>query len=224
MDNLNKYVSNPDLHDTLNATLQNARDISESGKSMATKMDKILDNGSVVSAKAIELTDQATALASESKNLVTKIEGLVDKVEGKVNNFKLPGVPVGTPHVEVRAIRDTHPNYNRVDVNAEIPAFGQDFYVGIFDAFASDKLNFQLGKHYGANTVLRYGAYAGTEGLGVDYRIAPRLGLETNVFNANKPRFDAYMKYELGNGFNTWIGMDRIFDRNGLALGIGFTK
>ena len=226
IESLNSYASDPAMHTSLKTAMDNAVAVSEQGKEIATKTNAMADNGVELTKRAVILTDQAGEVASEAKALLVKIEGLVDKVEGKVDNFKVstPKNPIGAVHAEVRALRDTKPNYNRVDANISIPILGQTIDAGIFDAFASNKLNLQLEKPLGQNAVLRYGAHAGTEGLGVDYSLAPRLRFSADVFNANKPRLDALGKYEFSKGYDLWFGFDRIFDRNGFTIGVGFQK
>ena len=226
IESLNSYVNDPAMHSSLKTAMDNAAAVSEQGKEIATKTNAMADNGVELTKRAVTLTDQAGEVAAEAKALLVKIEGLVDKVEGKVDNVnvKLPKSPVGAIHTEIRALRDTKPNYNRVDANISVPILGQTVDAGIFDAFASNKLNLQLEKPLGQNAVLRYGAHAGTEGLGVDYSLAPRLRLSADVFNANKPRLDALGKYEFRKGYDLWFGFDRIFDRNGFTIGLGFEK
>ena len=226
MDSLNSYVNDPALHGSLKTMMNNGVELSEQGKEIATKTNAMADNGVELTKRAVTLTDQAGEVAAEAKNLLSKLEGLVDKVEGKVDNFnvKTPKNPIGPIKTEIRALRDTRPNYNRVDANVMIPIMGQPVYLGLFDAFGTNKLNLQLGQKLGQNAVLRYGAHAGTEGVGVDYSLAHRLGLTADVFNANKPRFDALAKYEFGKGYDLWFGFDRIFDRNGFTIGVGLEK
>ncbi|MHB8636226.1 MAG: MlaD family protein [Fimbriimonadaceae bacterium] len=226
MDSLNSFVSDPALRGSLKTTMDNAAVLTEQGKQIATKTGVLADNGIELTKHVTTLTDQAGQVAGEAKVLLAKLEQLVDKVDGKVDkiNIKLPKSPIGSVHASIRALRDTKPNYNRVDANFMVPLFGEPVYFGLFDAFASNKLNLQLGKALGKNGVFRYGAYAGTEGLGVDYSLAPRLGLSADVFNANKPRFDALAKYEFTKGYDLWFGLDRIFDRNGFTIGLGIQK
>lgn len=226
IESLNGYVNDPALHNSLKNTLDSAQALAAKGNEIADKTSAIAGNGVELSKRAVALTDQASDIAKEAHALLVKLEGLIDKVGGKVDNFdlKLPKSPIGPIKTEVRALRDTKPNYNRADVNFSMPIFGTPLYFGLFDAFGSNRLNLQVGRPLGRNAVLRYGAYAGTAGLGVDYSLAPRIGLSADVFNANKPRFDALAKYDFGKGYDLWLGFDRIFDRNGFTIGVGVKK
>lgn len=225
---MDAFVGDPNLKKSLNTTLRNAEDISETGKTIAANTTAITRNGIELSKQAISLTQRASEVADEAKALLGKMEGLVDNVSGKVDKFtgKLSGVktPVSGVRTEIDLLRDTKPSYNRLDMNVNAHLFGADTYLGLFDAGGSNKLNFQFGLGLGDSVTARYGFYAGAPGVGVDYRVAPHLSLKTDVYGLNKTRFDALAKIEFGGGFVSWIGFDRIFDRNGITAGVGWEK
>jgi ABC-type transporter Mla subunit MlaD len=227
-------VDDPAVHDSLKTTLQNAASVSETGKAVAENARQITANGVeaskqvvIIANKASEVTDKAGKLADEASNLVKKLENLTDKVAGRVDRVgKIGGGKplVGALQPEVDFFRETKPNYNRADVNLTTSLFGQDVRLGIYDFGARNGLNLQLGKSFAPNAEFWYGLHDGTEGVGVDYRLAPRVALTTDIFGLNNPRFDAYAKFDLGSGFVSWFGLERIFNRNEFAVGVGFQK
>jgi len=218
---LDNFVTDPNLKANLDKTMANAANISEQGKQIASSMQVITQNGQAASANAIALTQQATEVATEAKSLVIKLEGLVDKVEGKFGGLNHKS-PVGTITAESDLFHESNPNHWRTDFNLMVPISGRNLYMGVYDAFETNRLNLQLGSQVSKNLIVRYGAYAGKLGLGVNYQLAPNLGLQGDLFDINNPVLDLKAKYNFGRGFIGWFGYDQIFELNRLTLGVGY--
>jgi hypothetical protein len=120
--------------------------------------------------------------------------------------------------------RESQPGYWRTDVTASVPIQDSTLYLGLYDALASNKLTVELGRNLTDRLGYRYGVYAGTASVGVDYLLAPRLSLRGDEWNINDPRFDLRASYEFGNGFLGWFGVDRVLKDNAFTFGVGVRR
>ncbi len=213
---LNAIVADPELKESLSSVLANANKISESGTRLAANAEAMSKNGVEITDNAVQVSKKVNALADDAKDLFDRLKKAVEKLPKEI---KFP-----TIEAEADVMRETHPDRWRTDLNMKVPAFGNEFYFGFYDAFESNKINLQLGKELGSSALLRYGVYAGKPGLGVDYRLAPRFSLRGDLFGANDTRFDVRARYDFGNGIFGWIGVDRIFRKNAPTIGVGFSK
>lgn len=221
---LDAFVNDPKLREPLNATLANTQQITESGTKIAdsgtriaASTEEIAKNGIVISQKAIEFADKANQLADEAKTTLQKINGVFGK--------KPSAGPLGNISASLDLVRETKPNHWRTDVEATVPLKDTTVHVGLFDAFETNKVTLQLGKQFGGGDgEFRYGIYASKPGVGVDYRLAPRLFARADLFDINNPRADVRMRYEFGNGFYGWLGLDHVLKYNGPVIGVGFRR
>ena len=118
-------------------------------------------------------------------------------------------------------LRQTEPNRFRTDVGVKVDLKDFDIHVGLWDAFESNRINAQIAKPFSLNGEYRYGIYASKPGVGVDYRVASGLYLRGDLFDINNPRFDLRARYEFGNGFYGWLGVDSVFKKNAPTIGVG---
>ena len=105
-----------------------------------------------------------------------------------------------------------------------VPIKDSTLHLGLYDAFESDRLTAQLGRSVTSTFGYRYGVYASKPGLGVDFRLAPRLSLRGDAWDINDPRLDLRASYELGNGFLGWFGVDRVLKDNAITFGVGVRR
>lgn len=213
---LDAIVGDPALKDNLSTILANATKITESGTRLAANAETMSKNGVEVTENAVEVSKKVNALADDAKDLFDRLKKAVEKLPKEI---KFPEI-----RAEANLFRESDPGRWRTDLNMVVPIGGNDVYLGLFDAFESNKINLQLGRRVGPNSVLRYGVYAGKPGVGVDYRLAPQFSLRGDLFGANDPRFDLKARYDFGNGLFGWIGVDRIFRQNAPTIGIGIRR
>ena len=218
VENLNAFVTDTSLRESLKQTAENAAKISDTGTRIAANTEEITKNGIVVSQKAIELADEAKDLARTAKGVLEKLEGVFGK-KGPSAASVLGGV---TGSLDV--IRESNPGHVRTDINVAFPLKDQTIHVGLYDAFESNKINAELGKPLRGGSEFLYGIYASKPAVGVDYRIAPRLFLRGDFFDINHPRADMRARIEFGNGFYGWLGLEQIFRTNAPLVGLGFRK
>lgn len=213
---LDAFANDPAMQQSLKASVANAEAISASGSKIALSAEDIAKNGVVISEKVSTLMDKANDIAEQTQKLLDKLGGVLGKApSGKVlEDFG----------VSLDLNRETKPNRWRTDLEATLPLGDQIVHLGLYDAFESNKITLQLSQPLASQARVRYGIYASKPGVGVDFRLAPKLSLRGDLFDINDPRLDLRAKYEFGKGFYGYIGLDRLFDRNAPTLGIGFRK
>jgi len=219
VENLNAFVSDPALRQSVQQTAANTAKISETGTRIAANTEEITKNGIVVSQKAIELADEAKDLAKSAKGVLERLQGVFGGGKVPSPTSFLSGI---TPSLDL--IRESKPGHLRTDVNVALPLKDQTLHLGLYDAFESNKVNAELGKPIGTYGEFLYGIYASKPGVGVDYRIAPRLFLRGDFFDINNPRADLRARFEFGNGFYGWLGLEQLFRENAPLIGVGFRK
>jgi phospholipid/cholesterol/gamma-HCH transport system substrate-binding protein len=213
---INSFVLDTKLQGDLKETMSNVNKMSDSGTRIAANTEEISKNGITLSAKAIELTDKANAIADEAKAAFEKITGFFTK--GGVK----PTIPKTEAHLDLS--RQSNPGHWRTDLWGRIDT-GKGFVVaGLYDAFESNKAILQMGEPLGKVGDYRYGIFASKPGVGVDFRVAPRVSLRSDLFDINNPHFDLRAHLDFGNGFVGWLGLERIFDRNSIVVGVGIKK
>ncbi|HWA82016.1 MAG TPA: MlaD family protein [Fimbriimonadaceae bacterium] len=216
MVNINSFVTDPKLQANLKDTMANVDKITDSGTRIASNTETISKNGITLSQKAIELADKANSIADEAKAALEKISGFFNK--GGVS----PSLPKVEGHLDLS--RQSDPGHWRTDLYGRFD-IGKGFLdAGLYDAFESNKVILQVGEPLGRLGDYRYGIYASKPGVGVDFRVAPRVTLRTDLFDINNPRFDLRTQFDFGNGLTGWLGFERIFDRDAFVAGVGIKK
>ncbi|MBX3119631.1 MAG: MCE family protein [Fimbriimonadaceae bacterium] len=219
-----EMVNDPKMRDSLNNTVGNVEKITDSGTRIAENTEKmtkdgtlISENGVKISENVVELTKKANELADEAKAVLEKLQKFFDKVPS--------GGPVKGLTTDMSLSREQDPNHWRTDLSATLPVGGGgSVTLGLWDAFESNKITAQYGRPLNSSLQYRYGIYASKPGVGVDYRLAPRLSLRGDLFDINDPRFDLRARIDFGNGLYGWVGADRIFDKSAFTIGVGIRK
>ncbi|MDR3689032.1 MAG: MlaD family protein [Fimbriimonas sp.] len=227
---MNQLVNDPKLRDPMSRTASNIADITNTGKSIAGNTAEMTKNGvaitanaAIVSKKAIVLTDKATEIATKATEIEDQLKGVLDKVGGFFN--KAPSskdIPKITTEMDL--MRQTKPGYWRTDVDFSFPMSDSTLHFGLFDALESNKFTVELAKPVNQRFSYRYGIYASTPSIGVDYLLAPRWSLRGDAWSINDPRLDLRASYEIGNGLIGWFGVDRTLKENALTFGIGVRR
>ena len=228
--NLNKLVNDPQLRGPMAQSMSNVADITNTGKTIANNVADITKNGTtisenaaVVSKKAIVLTDKATEIATKASEIEDQLKGVLDKVGGffnkAPNSRDLPKITT-----EMDLMRSSQPGYWRTDVMFGVPLQDSTIKFGLYDALNSNKLTVELAKPVTSRLTYRYGIYASSPSIGVDYLLAPRWTLQGDAWNINASRLDVRTGYDMGNGLIGWLGIDRFFHDNAFTFGIGVRR
>ena len=212
---LDDLISDKGTQGDIKDTIHNTAQISDSGTRIAQSTETIAKNGVEVSAKAVDIANKASALADEAKSTLEDIRS----VFGKGARPK----PLGFTG-EMDVLHQSDPEYWRTDVNFSTKVKDTSYYIGMWDAFESNKLIIQLGHDVGRGLSYRYGIYAAKPGVGVDYHFNDRLALRGDLFDFNDPRLDLKMRISMGKGVYGWLGADRILDHARPTIGIGVQK
>lgn len=218
MVSLNNFVNDPKMKDSLNSMLANANKMTESGTKIAANAEEMSKNGIVITEKTSKLLDQASEIAAEAKALMSKLGKTFEKASG------IGGLALGAISATMDLNRETKPDRYRTDFEAQIPYGDKKIHLGLWDAFESNKLTLQLSQPLAPKLNVRYGIYASKPGVGVEYQLARGLFLRGDLFDINDPRADLRARYEFGNGFYGYLGVNRLFDRNAATVGIGIRK
>lgn len=218
VEDLRAMANDPKMRGAIDETLANVKVMSESGTKIAADAEIMARNGVAISEEAKTLMGKANALADQVDELIRKFNRTVDDL---TKGGKTLGQGI---QAEATMTAESKPGRLRVDVNAIVPIGKERLSVGLWDAFESNRINAQLIREVRSGLDLRYGAYAGKPGLGVDYALAPRAGVRADVFGLNDPRFDLRFRYDFGKGVSGWAGMERIFERNAPSVGVSVRR
>ena len=216
---LRAYTSDEEIKDSLKSTLENFETMSESGVKIASDAEVMSKNGIDISEQTKELLIKANNLADEVSKALEDLKGTVKNITEGAGNNLIPDIGV-----EADLIRESEPGRIRSDVNLMIPIGEQTVMFGMYDAFESNKLNLMLQKPWNNQLDFRYGVYASKPGVGVSYSVAPKLSLRSDLFGLNDPQFDFRMRYDFSKDIHGWFGVERIFERNSPAFGIGIRR
>jgi len=235
---LNKLINDPSLRGPASQSAANIAEITKTGTKIAENTEQITRNGieiskngieisknvSTISAKAITLTDQANEIAKNAIEIEQQLKGVLERVGGFFGTRPKGAGGLSRLSTQLDLMRQTDPGYWRTDISFNYPLADSTLHLGLFDAFETNRLTVQLGKPVTNSFSYRYGIYASKPGIGVDYRLAPRLSLRGDAWDINNPRLDLRASYDFGNGLIGWFGMDRVFNRNAPTIGIGIRR
>lgn len=221
---MNALLTDPQLRGPMNEIMANAKTMTDTGTRIAANAEQMSVDGKEITAKASLLADKALTLADKMNELADDMKELLGKAKGAVDKIGQQASKLGPIDVTMSGFRETRPNRNRAEVDVKVPYAGTNYHIGLYDAFESNKLNLQIGKPFGNGSEFRYGVYAGTAGLGVDYQVAPNLTMRGDAYGINRPRLDLRAAYNVGQGVSIWAGLDKVFDRNAPVIGVSIRK
>lgn len=227
---LNKLISDPDLQAALKGSSANIKTMTDSGVKMAQNGETIAKNVEVASKEFPEISKKINDLMSKANEIASKISNIADDVKGAVGKVtsavtKGPTSPFSGIETRFDLLQETQPSFIRTDFTAIFPqSDGNNFQLGMFNAFEQNQLIAQYGKKLDDRTMLRYGIFASKPGFGVDYSLGQRTTLRTDIFSLNDPRFDLRFRHEFGNGVFGWLGVNRVFGDNAPVFGVGIRR
>lgn len=215
---MNALVADPEMRASMKTSMENVELMTGSGVRVASDMEAISKNGIVISEETAILLKKVNSLADDVQQLVENFQSTVGKIQGGGNNL-LPKVGYEADMMYVPSDERA-----RMDANLIFQSGKESYYLGLYDAFESNKLTLQAGRSVSDQMSLRYGVYASKPGVGVDYRVAPSLFLRGDLYGFNDSQLDLRLRYDFGGGVHGWAGMESIFDRNSLAVGLGMRR
>ena len=219
---LRKTLNDPALNADLRATAANLKATSDKLPALLDDTNRAIDSFTDLAAKSQDLPGKIGNALDGAADLEKRLGGLTDKVGGVFGGGKRTSFPPITTEVDL--IRESDPAHLRTDLRISVPLSDGFVQAGLWDAFERNRLILQLGKTVSPSLDYRYGLYASRPGVGVDYRLAPKLGFRGDLWDLNNPRLDARLRYEFGGGLIGWLGMDRIFRGPTLTVGVGIKR
>ncbi|MCW5935736.1 MAG: MCE family protein [Fimbriimonadaceae bacterium] len=211
---LQAFANDPKMRASIDETLVNVQQMSASGARIATDAEVMAKNGVTVSEETATLMKKANKIADDVEDLVQKFNQTVGRISERGSSL-IKGV-----EVEAGLTRESNPGRFRSDLNVRFPVGEQNVVAGLYDAFESNRINLQMERLFGTSLGLRYGVYASKPGLGVDYAIAPKIGLRADGYGLNDPRLDLRLRYDFGGGISGWGGVEDLFGGNKAAIGV----
>jgi len=220
--NMNKTVNDPELIGSMKTIVKNTEAMTATGTTIAANAEIMTKNGITLSEKAIEIADKASKLADDISGLLQKVDKAAEKLGGLGGAGAVAGI--GKIETSTTLMREASPSRFRTELEMKIPFQTEQYYIGLWDAFESNKITAQIGRNFGKNSEIRYGVYASQLGLGVQYRVAPGIFLRGDVFGVNDPRFDLRTRLDYRGGISAYIGLERIFEKNNPSIGISVKR
>ena len=219
---LRKTLNDPVVNSDLRATVANLKATSDKLPALVDDANRAVDGFTDLATKSQDLPGKLGSALDGATDLEKRLGGLTDKVGGVFGGGKPRALPLISTEVDL--IRESDPAHLRTDLRLSVPLSDGFVQAGLWDAFERNRIILQLGKKVNASFDYRYGIYASRPGVGVDYRLASRLGFRGDLWDLNNPRFDARFRYEFGGGLIGWLGMDRIFRDPSLTIGVGIRR
>ncbi|RYG21572.1 MCE family protein [bacterium] len=216
-----RTINDPELNANARATLANVKETTDKLPNLVDQTTKVATNVADLTAKSQDLPGKLGTVLDKAADLEERLGTLVGKFGGVLDR-KPKGFPLVTTQLDL--LRESDPGYWRTDLNLTVPTGDGFVAAGLWDAFGRNRVNLQYGTNLSSSLAYRYGIYAGRPGVGVDFRLAPRLSLRTDLWDINNPRFDAKFRYELGGGLIGWFGTERTFQDTSLTIGIGVRR
>ena len=227
---MQKLVSDPDLQAALKGSAANMKVMTDSGTKIAATGETISKNVELMTKDGPDITRKMSELMTKANDIAAKMNDILDDVKGAVKKVSntLNGSSINTPKIyqtNFDIIQESKPSFTRTDLTVVFPEkSGDNFQVGLYNAFEGNNLIAQIGKKIDDRFQLRYGVFASKPGFGVDYSFGPKASLRADVFSLNNPNFDVRLKYGFGKDVFGWFGMERIFKDNAPAFGFGIKR
>ncbi|RYG29854.1 MCE family protein, partial [bacterium] len=223
--NLQKITANvADLTESSKSISKDVGEIVNTGKSIAANADAVTKNGVDISKNLVDATARAKEVTDNAIEIEKSVKELLDKVNKILpsNGTKGLQAPPVTLNADLSHSGDL--GRFRTDLTASLGVAGGKLDIGFWDAFESNRFILQYGKDLSPAVGYRYGIYAGKLGVGVDYRLSPRVSLRNDVWDLNRLRYDPKLRYDFGGGIVGWAGLENAFRRNTPVFGIGFSR
>jgi hypothetical protein len=186
---------------------------------MAGTAKQIAANAKVFTDKANSLADDASDIADEAKRLLSRL----NEIAASVPTIRSPRI--SQPKVKVDFLRDFQIDRFRTDIDIVYPLLpGSEAVGGVYDATESNKINLQYRLRTAPNLWTRYGLHASKPGVGVDFALSPRIGLEADLFDPNNTTFNVRSRIQLGPNWGAFVGVDRLFKGNDFTVGLSLER
>ena len=215
---MNAFVTDPAMRTAMANTVANMEEISRRGVDIAENTRIMSEDGKIITSKAIELADQAQEIATEAK-------GLLEKLSSFLGVLPSGGTKLSRPELTLETGRNLDERRFTTNVFLDYPLSPTTgLFGGVYDATETDRFTIQYAQKFHRDDRVRYGVYASKPGIGVDFNPTNRLNISGDLFDPNDLTFNVRARYLISNGVYGWIGLDRVFNGNQVAIGVGVKR
>jgi len=202
------FVADPELRTNLKATSENVRDATETLKKVAgdvrglTGDPKVQEDLRATISGLRDATEQAADVFARVREVLGHTGGTAKTIQQKLSETRL----------DFGVLHGTSSDRTRIDFNATIPWSDSVFYrIGMWDFGDSNKFSAQRGQRLSGNLFARYGMYASTLGLGLDYRSRGHSVFSADFFGVDDPRVDLEGHIPVTHFLDLTAGVDNVF-------------
>lgn len=217
VESVNRLVSDEQLQQSLRDT---AREMSV----LSTQLNRIAEDISKYTGDE-EMRQNVRATVAEARATLAEARQATEKINRFVERLVQPaGVSLRPLDVSLDLYGLLRERTFRTDLTLTLPYRDNHFfYLGLYDATESNRFIVQ----YGTTTPqlsLRYGLYASKPGVGIDWRLSPRLHLRADAFNPKDLQINARARLQLDADWSLWAGVDSLFRDNQPVVGLQITR
>lgn len=220
VEQLQSVVADPKMKHSLSGTVANLEQATANLAKLSSNMERLSADQKLN--EDLRATVTATrGTMEETQRLVSRLNRILGSSRKSTEGAR---EQVRNTDVTVDFAQQANPGRARLDLNAFIPGGDGRFYrVGIADVTEGNRLNLQLGRSLGGNS-LRYGLYASRLGVGLDIGPPSHPRLSADLYSLADPRLDLRSHFGLRPGLDLTLGVHRLFDRNSPTVGVTWRK
>jgi phospholipid/cholesterol/gamma-HCH transport system substrate-binding protein len=217
-ESFDRFVSDEQLQ-------QNLREVAREMSALSAKLNRIAEDIGRYTGDE-ELRENVRATVAEARATLTEARQATEKVNRFVERLVQPSrLSIRPMDVSLDVYGLLRDSTFRTDLTLSFPyRDNRFFYLGVYDVTESNKFILQYGSQLTPTLDLRYGLYASKPGVGVDWKLKPKLQLRADVFNPNDLQVNTRAKIRLDADWSLWVGVDSLFRDNRPVLGLQVTR
>lgn len=217
-ESFDRFVSDEQLQ-------QNLRDVAREMNTLGAKLNRIAEDIGKYTGDE-ELRENVRATVAEARATLTEARQATENINRFVERLIQPGrLSIRPMDVSLDVYGLLRDSTFRTDLTLSFPyRDNRFFHFGVYDVAESNKFILQYGSQLTPALNLRYGLYASKPGVGVDWKIKPKLQLRADVFDPNDLQINTRAKIQLDADWSLWVGVDSLFRNNQPVLGLQVTR
>lgn len=217
-ESLARFVSDEQLQQSL-------RDTAREVNALTVRLNRIAEDVSKYTGDE-ELRENVRATVAEARATLAEARGATERISRFVERIIQPGnLSLSPMEVSLDLYALLRDDTFRTDLALTLPYRENRFFtVGLFDAAESNRFILQYGASWGDRGSLRYGLYASKLGVGLDWRLSPRLQLRADLFNTRQLQLNTRARWQMGADWSLWAGVDGLFRDNQPVIGLQITR
>jgi len=221
---LETLISDPglqeDIRGTFSATRRSAETLEEASASVertAGSVEKLLT--------APEFQDDIRQTVAETRLAVDEAREAIKRVNRVLGSGGGPSANLSTLGMNVDTLFIPDDDRIRVELSTTIPLSANRFLaLGLYDLGGGNKLILQAGQPLGSRTDLRYGLYASSLGIGLDYDFSSKSFGRLDLFDTENMTLNLRAGYRFTDEWGVLLGVDDLLGDNKATLGVQLTK